>query len=463
MNTYLTPRSGKSVQPLPPCPPTHGLLGDLRTFQRDPLTYLVELGQRFDGVARFRASLWDIYLIAHPVAVGELLNEQHSLTSKNTFTNRILQSINGEGLLTLDGDAWHARRRLMQPIFSKDRIQAFDQIIVQATTEMLARWRAQYERSVEIDAGAEMAQLTLTIASRALFEVELEEDNRQIRQALLVISDVFAERTRSRWAALWGVLGFPTFDQRRLRQSRATLDTISRQIVAKLRRQPTGSNNLLAQLAQAKDEETGYRLSDDELCAEVCTLLTAGHETTARALTWALYLLSRHPAIQSKLRSEADQFLHKNGPNASNLVNMLYALQVAEETLRLYPSAWTFSRRAEHNLDIAGYHIPKGSRIMISPYVTHRLPEFWQTPELFDPERHQVEQKQQRPQHAWMPFGAGPRQCIGRRLAMLELHLILPMIVQHVVFSPIEAMPVLPEARNTLTPARPIRLTVEPK
>lgn len=446
--------------PLPPGPQRRGLLGDMRAVQSDPLGYLLKAGQEFDGLARFRAGFWDVYLIAHPDAIAQMLREYTNSYSKNTFTYNMARTVGGPGLLTLDGEAWHSRRRLMQPIFSKERIAALDKIMSSAAEGMLERWQDYAKRGTPIDLNAEIVGLTLRISSKAFFDVDIRDENSEINQAITTLSVAFADRLRSQWAALWGVLGFPAPGNRRLATARTLIDSVINKIIDELRSREGNSDNLLVQLANAKDPETNRHLTDSELQTEVRTLLLAGHETVARALTWCLYLLARHPQEAEKVANEAKMVLQEHAPRSVDIQNLAYTQMVIDETLRLYPSVWAFSRRAERDEVIQNYRIPKGARIMVSPYVAHRLPEFWPDPESFQPLRFSPEATALRPSHAYVPFGAGPRQCIGKRFALLELQIVVPIIMRRFSLTPLSPEPVLPEPRSTLTPGRPIMLTL---
>ena len=210
-----------------------------------------------------------------------------------------------------------------------------------------------------------------------------------------------------------------------------------------------------------QDDDSSKQVSESELQAEFSTLLLAGHETTARALSWCLYLLSQHAEIAHKAAFEANQALSGRTPTFGDLGNLEYTHWVVQEALRLYPSVYAFSRRAERDDTVCGYRVPKGTKILVSPFVLHRLPDIWPNPDEFQPERFSPEQSNNRSPHAYIPFGAGPRQCIGRRFAMLEMRLIVPMILQRFQLECTSPIPVLPAALGTLTPQSPIhfRLT----
>lgn len=446
--------------PLPPRSAARSFLGDMRKAQADPLGFLLKLGLEHNGFARFHAGLWDVYLVAHPGPIEEMLRDHYASYSKRTFTYNMIRSVSGEGLLTLDGEEWHERRRLLQPIFSKEQVARLDQVVTSATLEMLDAWEQAAQIGTHIDLIEEINRLTLTIATQAFFGINLRE-SQVLRNAVNDLSVAYAERIRSKWFALWALLGrFSPTNQRAI-SARKLLDRITRQIIHELRSQSPSEDNLLTQLATAQHADSGKQLSESELQAEVSTLLLAGHETTARALSWCLYLLSQHAEIAHKAAFEANQALADRTPTFGDIGNLEYTHWVVQEALRLYPSVYAFSRRAERDDTVCGYRVPKGTKILVSPFVLHRLPDIWPNPDEFQPERFSPEQSNTRSPHAYIPFGAGPRQCIGRRFAMLEMRLIVPMILQRFQLECTSPIPVLPAALGTLTPQSPIhfRLT----
>lgn len=453
------PRSSIGNFPLPPGPTTYHPLGYMNAMTLDPLCFLHELALAHGGIARFRAGFWPVYLVSGPTAIRHLLRDNPANYSKNTFTYRMARSVAGNGLLTSDGQEWHQRRRLLQPIFARNHIAHYDAQITAVTSVTLSQWQQLAEQGKPVDVSAEMTLLTLNIACKTFFNLDIvDQETASVREAVLTLSQAFTKRFRSKTAPLWGLLGFPTPNNPALSRAQATLNGVVEQAIHSLAQVETSSSNVLAQLIQTSDPETGQRLSRQALQTEILTLLLAGHETTARGLTWALYLLAKHTEVQSHLVDTLDALGKANTLRLQDLSELPYLRMVVEETLRLYPPVWAFSRRAEADDLVDGYRVPKGARILISPYVAHRLPMFWPEPERFEPERFTEESAAQRPEHTYLPFGAGPRQCIGKRFAMLELQLVLAMIIQQYCVQLVSPEMVKPEASTTLTPSRPIYL-----
>jgi cytochrome P450 len=208
-----------------------------------------------------------------------------------------------------------------------------------------------------------------------------------------------------------------------------TLDEAVYAIVEQRRRDGTGHHDLLSMLLAARDEETGEGMSDAQLRDEMVTLIVAGHETVASALTWAWYLLAQHPDAERRLHDELAAVLGVRPPAVQDLPTLPYTRMVVEETLRLYPPAWLITRRALKTDEIGGYGIPAGALVVVSPYLTHRHPSFWENPERFEPERFAPE-RSERPRFAYFPFGGGPRLCIGNNFALMEAQLVLAAVAQ---------------------------------
>ena len=232
-----TESSAENSFPLyPPGPKNRNPLGFMRDVQRDPPQFLLRVAQEYGGVARFRAGFLHVYLIAHPDAVRHVLRDHHKNYSKNTFTYKMTRSVTGPGLLTMDGEQWLERRRILQPIFARERIANLDATVTDAMTTVLVRWRRQAAAGEPIDIRAEMIQLTLSIASKAFFDIDIGDEHDEIRRAMSTISTAFIHRFRSRLAAIWGILGFPALENRRLGLAKQALEKVAQQIIDELRR-----------------------------------------------------------------------------------------------------------------------------------------------------------------------------------------------------------------------------------
>jgi cytochrome P450 len=310
-----------------------------------------------------------------------------------------------------------------------------------------------------IDAAAEMTRLTLDVATDALFHAHVGGEPTTIARA---VSTLLAEINYRFQVPFYPPISVPTPRNRRMRQAIRTLDRAMYGIIEQRRRDGEEGDDLLSMLMAARDEETGAAMSDRQLRDEVITLFIAGHDTTANALTWTFYLLAKYPEADERLRAELDEVLDGAVPTVTDLPKLPYGRMVIEEAMRLYPPAWITDRQAVKEDEILGHRIPAGGHVIISPYVTHRLPTLWENPENFDPDRFSPEQVSTRPRYAYFPFGGGPRQCIGKGMALMEAHLILASVIQRYRLRLATDQPVQSQPTVTLRPRGGLPMTVEP-
>jgi cytochrome P450 len=389
--------------------------------------------------------------------VKHVLQDQNRRYSKNTVQYNALSTITGRGLLTSDGTFWLRQRRLAQPAFARPRLMALDQIIVPATRAMLERWETAAKAGQILDIDGEMMRLTLEIVGKALFSIDLSRDAARLTGAVLTALDHIIYRARYMIVPPDFV---PTPRNLRFKRALRTLDEAVYALIAERRRMGQPGEDLLGMLLQARDEETGQPMSDLHVRDEVLTMLIAGHETVASALTWTWYLLAGQPEARQRLRSEVECVLGGREPGVQDLAQLSYTGQVFAEALRLYPPAWVITRRAEEMDEIQGYSIPAGALVIMSPYVVHRSPDFWENPLAFLPTRFDVEREARQHRFAYIPFGGGPRLCIGSHFATLEATLIMAMVTQRFWLELGAEKPVEMDALVTLRPhgGMPMRL-----
>lgn len=432
----------------------------MRAFQHKPLEFLGEMDARYGGVVRFHTGLLPVYLVSEPSAVKHILQDNYRNYSKNTFTYNMARSLIGDGLLTSDGDQWLRRRRLLQPLFHQRYIAAFAQTMGEVIQEMLERWAAETE---PLDLTQEMMRLTLRIAGKTLFSVDLDREAEEIRQAFNTSSDETLNQFRSPWAVVWTLLGFPPPSSQRFQAAQRWLDDLLFGLIAERRGQVERPYDVLSLLLESVDEESGQGLSDQELRGEIGTLLFAGHETTALALTWTWILLAQHPQMEEEVRKEAQAWAADASDTLQSLGALPYTAALFQEVLRLYPPAWGFSRRAVEDDVINGFHIPAGARVMLSPYVTQRSARYWREPDHFDPTRFLLERIKEQEKFAHFPFGGGPRQCIGRDFALMEAQLVIALLASRYRWKLIDTDPIRPAASGTLRPGRKILAHLAPR
>ena len=394
-------------------------------LRRDGPRLLLDLAHRHGDVVRMRIGPRTVHLLNDPAHAKHVLQDRNKSYRKSAGARKV-RAFLGDGLLTAEGDAWLRHRRMMQHAFSQDRVAALGGPISGAVNEVVETWRPIAERGETIDVHAEMMRLTLTVVSRALFSAELGDRAEQMSGAFRVAFDHTVRRLHSLFNVPEGI---PTPANLRFRDAVRTLDDIVYGLLARRRTEAPGAGDLLSVLMEARDEETGTALGEKELRDEVLTLLLGGYDTAANSLAWTWYLLSKSPAVAERLRGELAT-LGGKAPTVEDLPRIPYAGMVFEEAMRLYPPVWVLAREAAEDDELGGYHIPAGSMVLISPYVLHHDPRHWSNPEGFEPERFAPEHRGERPRYAYLPFGGGPRQCLGMGLAMLEARLILATLAQ---------------------------------
>jgi cytochrome P450 len=432
---------------LPPGPKGRFLTGNLLDYSRDQLGYLTRCAREYGDVVRLRFVNVRVYLLNHPDHVEYVLIRNNNNFIKSRGQRHSLGFLGG-GLLTSEGPLWRRQRRLAQPAFHQERISAYGGTMVECAERTVSAWQDGEVRDVHED----MARLTLEIVAKTLFGTLLTKELEEVGEALAVIAKRFAGRG--------GVLfqipkSIPTPGNLRFRRAIRRLDEIVYGIIR--RRRASGEDayprgDLLSILLAARDEETGEAMSDEQLRDEVMTILLAGHETTANALSWTWYLIAGHPEAEAKLFEELREVLAGRAPTAEDLPRLGYADAVIKESMRLYPPVWAFGREALKDCKIGGYHVPAGTQLVMSQWVMHRDPRYYENPGKFRPERWTEDSAEKPPKYAYFPFGGGPRLCIGRPFAKMEAVLLLATIAQRFQFSPASGRPVMPQPSITLRP-----------
>lgn len=419
--------------------------GSARELVRNPLNYFLTITREYGDIVCYRPAPDPAYLLNHPEYVRHVLVDNHRNYSKETYSIQAFKKVMGDGLITAEGESWLWQRRLMQPAFHHTRLERLDGLIVDATQEMLLRWEQNRQQGEPVDIAREMAALTLSVTARALFGVDLGEQVKGIGEIV------------NRAATLFEKPSSPTVQQSAL-EFRAVVDDIIRQRRENFR----DGGDLLSSLMLARDEQSGQGMDDKQLSDQLMGLLLAGYETTANALTWTWYLLSENPWAGESLRSELRQVLGGRAPVSADVEHLPYLRQVLDESLRLYPPAWMLGRRAIGEDKIGGYNVPAGTVIAISAYTLHRHPSFWENPQVFDPARFDPLNSKLLHRFAYIPFGAGPRQCIGNNFGLLEASLILACVAQRYELRLAEGSEVQPQALFVLRPNRDLWMNLEP-
>ncbi|MGH7563177.1 MAG: cytochrome P450 [Gemmatimonadota bacterium] len=407
--------------PLPPGPSGHPILGNLREFAGDTLGFATRLAREFGEVARFRVVNRTAYLLSSPAAVERVLVTNQRNFIKHTFFWRKVDAIFGKGLLTNEGDDWLRQRRLVQPAFHHERISEYARIMVDYTIDRLDGWKDGEERDVR----GEMTSITFRVVAKTLFDAEVAGDIAEIAGAFDTGIEEIARRIRRPVLVPDWV---PTSGNRRYRRAVNRMDHLVYRIIDE-HRDGRDRGDLLSALMQVRDEG-GRPMEEKQIRDETITMLLAGHETTALALTWTWYLLSQHPGVAARLEEEVDVTLDGRPPGVEDLPRLPYTGRVVKESMRIYPPAYSFGREALEDDEILGWPVPAGTTLFVFPWVLHRDPRFYPDPLRFDPDRWTESFEMELPRHAYLPFGSGPRMCIGREFARMELVLIVATIAQ---------------------------------
>jgi cytochrome P450 len=442
-----------------PGPRGRFLIGSLLELRRDLIGFMRDVAAEHGDIVRFTVAGFTVHLINHPDYLKHVLQTNSRNYDKQSHEYRALKMAFGQGLFTNDGDFWRQQRRLMQPAFHWQRIDQLGSVIVRDVVDRVELWQPYAERGEDLDIAAEMVNLTMNAATKSLFSTGLRDDAevRMIGRDLDTIVNYCLYRTM---APLAPPARVPTRRNRQYTNAMSELNGLIFRIINEHRRDGTDAVDLLSMLLEVRDEDTGEGIPDQQLRDEIATLLLGGYETTSNLLSWTWHELSRHPEIEAKLHEEVDTVLGGRLPTVADLPKLVYTKMVLDETLRLYPVPW-LERRAAQADEIGGYDIPARSLIYISPYVTHRHPDFWDDPETYDPERFSPDKPDTRPRFAYFPFGGGPRLCIGNRLALMEAQLSVAAIAQRYRFHPVPGHPVEPKMQITTSPRYGLRMTLE--
>ena len=401
------------------------LLRFLRTL-RD--SWVATYGEEmFEQAIVERRVLWQRYLIVSaPRGIQRVLLDNAANYVKSRVARRLVEPGIGRGLLTSEGEVWRRQRRIMAPSFDHRSLVSYAPVMTEATATVLARWD-DLAGGATLDIAVEMMRLTLKIIARTMFSADAEDVGpivegavgryqREVRPGLLDLlnlPDWWPRPSTRPWSQIFDRLD-AVIDRLMTRDLAATGET----------------KDLLARLLEARDAETGQGMDPREVRDQVVTIFMAGHETTAQALTWTWYLLSQHAAQEEKFHAELDRVLGGRAPRSEDLAQLRYTRMVLEESMRLYPPAHTMSREALAEDEIEGHRVAKGTVVSIVPWLLHRHRLLWDRPEVFDPERFAPERASARPRFAYIPFGGGPRICIGAGFAMTEALIILAMLGQ---------------------------------
>ena len=421
---------------LPPRVPGLPLVGNLPRLLRQRFTFLEQAWREHGDI--FRLSLGPAQAIAlcHPRHAQHVLVDQGRNYSKGGPFWDSVRTFMGNGLPVSEGDFWKRQRRMLQPAFHHQRLMTLVTRMVDTLDENLTKhWEPSARAGTPLNAAQAFTHLTMHMLVRTMFGSGLKQaEVEQVSQAMGYIIDYLLTGMVSRFLPSW----LPMPGHARYRAAMRTVDTVIFQMVDRAGSDSTLGNTLLALMQEATDEDTGERMTLQQLRDETVALFVAGFETTSVALAWALHSLTQHPEVAQRLQDEVDTVLGTRAPGFEDLKRLSYSRCVLQETLRLYSPVYWLPRTPLEDDEIDGYRIPAGTLVGVLSHVIHRHPDVWDSPERFDPERFLPERSEGRAKLAWLPFGGGQRQCIGKDFALMEGQLILARLAQRFRF---QAMP----------------------
>lgn len=445
------------AQQVPPGPPRRATIGLLRKLAGDRLTLMTSAAEKYGDAVRLAIGPKTLYFFNHPDHAKHVLADNSANYHKGIGYVEARRAL-GDGLLTSDGALWQEQRRTIQPVFQHKRIAGQADVVVAEAGALVARLRSQVGQG-PTDLLAELTGFTLNVLGRTLLDADLSAFDSLGHSFEAVQDQAMFEMESMGMVPMW----LPLAKQRRFRRARRDLYDIVDQLVDDRLADPRDpGDDVLSRLIESTRRESDPQVSRRRLRDELITLLLAGHETTASTVGWALYLISRHPEVAARLHAESVEVLSDRPPVNEDLRKLKYTAMVLHETMRLYPPVWILTRRAITADEVGGYHVPAGADVLVCPYTLHRHPGFWDAPERFDPERFDPDRPASRPRYAYLPFGAGPRFCVGSHLGIMEATFVVAMIARELRLSLAPDHEVVAEPMLSLRIRGGLPMTVHP-
>lgn len=417
------------------------IAGDLPEFARDRLTFLPAMARERGPLALMRFGVLPVALLSDPQLIDEVLVRRNKEFGKH-YLPSVGGALLGNGLFTSSGDFWKRERRLAQPAFHKSRLATYGDVMASYAAQEAAGWRDGETR----DLGDDMMRLTLRIVGKTLFGADVTGDAAALGRDMEVVRQCFVAKLNAiqpmpEWV--------PTPTNRRLRRAVRNMDRMVLRVAGERRASGEDAGDLLSMLLSAQDD-SGVGMTDRQLRDELMTLFVGGHETTAIALSWTWHLLGTHPDVLADVHAELADVLGGRLPSTADVPRLVVLERVLRESLRLYPPVYAFDRKALADLELGGRQLRKGTVILISPWVLHRRPELFENPERFQPDRWM--DSALRRDKAYLPFGGGPRVCIGNGFAWMEMTLVMAAMLQQVSCEPVSTADVAADPSITLRP-----------
>lgn len=432
----------------PPGPPPWSAPGILARMARNRLEVMRSVAARYGDAVRLPLGPKTLYFFNHPDHAKHVLAENPGNYHKGIGLMHARRTL-GDGLLTSEGELWHKQRKVIQPVFQARRIARQAGAAAEEAVGMADRLQRMVGRTEPVDIRHEMTELTLGVLGRTLLDTDLGEFS-GIGEAFAAVQDqAIFEMMSLSTVPTW----VPLPRQGRFRQARDELQGIVDQLVARRRAAPggvEGRDDVVSRLIESTSQEADPQVARQRMRDELVTLLLAGHETTASTLTWAFYLLGQHREVWERVHAEAVEVLGDRHPVYEDLHRLRYTAMVVDEVMRLYPPVWLLPRVAQGDDMVGEWYVPAGADLVLCPYTLHRHPEFWPDPDRFDPLRFDPDRTPDRPRYAYIPFGAGPRFCVGNNLGLMEAVFVIACVARRLRLSVQQGFRVVPEPMLTL-------------
>ena len=424
-------------------------MGEMKAFQEDQITFIQQEVKEQGGIAALKIMWIEFIILTDPNIIREFLVRHANQVHRDPFVSPIFRRIFGNGLFVAEGKEWKRKRKLVQPAFHAMRVREYADTMASYSKEMVDSWSTDDVYAMD----DQLTQLTLRIIAKTMYGVDIDVQTETIGRVMKeLLGIVELQLRRSFNLPPW----LPTPSNLKQKRLYKEISALLLSIIRERRAEGVDKGDLLSMLLQSKDE-SGQGMDDQELLDECMTLFVAGHETTAAALTWTWYVLGRNPEIASRLYDEVDTVLGKETVSFEKLKEMPYLDAVIKETMRMYPPAYGFARTVLEPFELGGHTFNKKAVVMVSTYATHHRPDLYPEPDEFRPERFLDEEPDR---YAYLPFGAGPRICLGNMFAMLEAAIILVTMIQNVTLEPLSDAPATLETLVTLRPRDPVEMKV---
>ena len=444
-----------AIHPAIPVYQGHWLFKSAFQIQKNPVLFFEEKRKMLGDTFYAAYPGGKVLISAHPGLIKHVLQTNHKNYPKDRGYDQLALML-GQGLVTSKGSMWKKQRKIAQPTFHKRNLENLFLSMTDIASQYLKELTQKKGQIVDIS--QEMMAVTARIAMKALFSSDIEGNLKEIYHAISYAQEFVAKRAINPliipWTRINGSL-------RKFHRHRDVMDGLINNLIETRQQETSAKSDFLQMLLEARYEDTGEPMPLDLLRDELVTIFSAGHETSANGLAWTLYLLSQHPNIVQRLKEEIQQVLGNRLPSFADLKQMPYTRQVIEEGMRLYPPVWGVGRYAKAADQWGEHHIAANTIVICQIFSLHRHPDLWQDPDTFDPDRFEVEKTKARPSTHYLPFGAGPRMCIGNHFAMMEMQLLLPLLVRHFDFELIKDHQVILEPMITLRPKNGIMMRIK--